>query len=128
MLKTRNLEAGYGELRVLKGLSLHVTPGEIVAIIGANGAGKSTLLGSLAGLVRPSAGSVILRGADVTGERPERILAAGCSLLPEGRKLRFVHSGLRPVRAEVRTAIRLAAGIYADVLALLPPETHPPAA
>jgi branched-chain amino acid transport system ATP-binding protein len=87
MLKARNLEAGYGELRVLKGLSLHVMPGEIVAIIGANGAGKSTLLGSLAGLVRPSAGSVILRGADVTGERPERILAAGCSLVPEGRKL-----------------------------------------
>jgi branched-chain amino acid transport system ATP-binding protein len=87
MLKTRNLEAGYGDLRVLKGLSLHVLPGEVVAIIGANGAGKSTLLGSLAGLVRPSAGSVILRGADVTGDRPERILERGCSLVPEGRKL-----------------------------------------
>jgi branched-chain amino acid transport system ATP-binding protein len=87
MLRTRNLEAGYGSLRVLKGLSLHVMPGEVVAIIGANGAGKSTLLGSLAGLVRPSAGSVILRGVDVTGERPERILELGCSLVPEGRKL-----------------------------------------
>jgi branched-chain amino acid transport system ATP-binding protein len=87
MLKARNLEAGYGGLRVLKGLSLHVQAGEVVAIIGANGAGKSTLLGCLAGLVRPSAGSVALRGADVTGARPERILAAGCSLVPEGRKL-----------------------------------------
>jgi branched-chain amino acid transport system ATP-binding protein len=87
MLKTRNLEAGYGPLRVLKGLSLHVAPGEIVAIIGANGAGKSTLLGSIAGLVRPSGGSVSLRGADVTGSRPERMLASGCSLVPEGRKL-----------------------------------------
>jgi branched-chain amino acid transport system ATP-binding protein len=87
MLKTRNLEAGYGDLRVLKGLSLHVRPGEVVAIIGANGAGKSTLLGSLAGLVRPSAGSVTLRGADVTGARPESMLAAGCSLVPEGRKI-----------------------------------------
>jgi branched-chain amino acid transport system ATP-binding protein len=87
MLKARNLEAGYGDLRVIKGLSLHVLPGEIVAIIGANGAGKSTLLGSLAGLVRPGAGSVTLRGADVTGARPERILASGCSLVPEGRKL-----------------------------------------
>jgi branched-chain amino acid transport system ATP-binding protein len=87
MLKTRNLEAGYGSLRVLKGLSLHIAPGEIVAIIGANGAGKSTLLGSLAGLVRPTAGSVSLRGVDVTGLRPERMLAAGCSLVPEGRKL-----------------------------------------
>jgi branched-chain amino acid transport system ATP-binding protein len=87
MLKARNLEAGYGDLRVIKGLSLHILPGEIVAIIGANGAGKSTLLGSLAGLVRPGAGTVTLRGADITGARPERILAAGCSLVPEGRKL-----------------------------------------
>jgi len=87
MLKARNLEAGYGELRVLKGLSLHVFPGELVAIIGANGAGKSTLLGSLAGLVTPSAGSVVLKGQDITGLRPERILEAGCSLVPEGRKL-----------------------------------------
>jgi branched-chain amino acid transport system ATP-binding protein len=87
MLRARNLEAGYGSLRVLKGLSLHVSPGEVVAIIGANGAGKSTLLGCLAGLVRPSAGSVILRGKEVTGSRPEAILAAGCSLVPEGRKL-----------------------------------------
>jgi branched-chain amino acid transport system ATP-binding protein len=87
MIRTRNLEAGYGSLRVLKGLSLHVSPGEIVAIIGANGAGKSTLLGSIAGLVKPTAGSVSLRGAEVTGMRPERMLAAGCSLVPEGRKL-----------------------------------------
>jgi branched-chain amino acid transport system ATP-binding protein len=87
MLRARNLEAGYGDLRVLKGLSLHVRPGEVVAIIGANGAGKSTLLGSLAGLVRPSAGTVSLRGVDVTGARPELMLASGCSLVPEGRKL-----------------------------------------
>jgi branched-chain amino acid transport system ATP-binding protein len=87
MLKVRSLEAGYGDLKVLKGASLHVFPGEIVAIIGANGAGKSTLLGGVAGLVRPSAGSVILRGEDVTGVRPERILERGCSLVPEGRKL-----------------------------------------
>jgi branched-chain amino acid transport system ATP-binding protein len=87
MLKARNLVAGYGDLRVLKGLSLHVMPGEVVAIIGANGAGKTTLLGSLAGLVRPSAGSVTLRGADVTGARPESMLASGASLVPEGRRL-----------------------------------------
>ena len=87
MLRVRNLEAGYGDLRVLKGVSLHVFPGEVVAIIGANGAGKSTLLNSLAGLVKPFAGSVILKGADITGARPERILAQGCSLVPEGRKL-----------------------------------------
>jgi branched-chain amino acid transport system ATP-binding protein len=87
MLKARSLEAGYGGLKVLKGVSLHVFPGEVVAIIGANGAGKSTLLGSLAGLVRPFSGSVTLKGEDITGARPERILARGCSLVPEGRKL-----------------------------------------
>jgi branched-chain amino acid transport system ATP-binding protein len=87
MLKARNLEAGYGSLRVLKGLSLHVFPGELVAIIGANGAGKSTLLACLSGLVPPFAGSVVLKGSDITGQRPERILAAGSSLVPEGRKL-----------------------------------------
>jgi branched-chain amino acid transport system ATP-binding protein len=87
MLRARSLEAGYGELKVLKGVSLHVSPGEIVAIIGANGAGKSTLLCAIAGLVRPSAGSVALRGEEIAGLRPERILAKGCSLVPEGRKL-----------------------------------------
>ena len=87
MLKARSLEAGYGDLKVLKGVSLHVFPGEIVAIIGANGAGKSTLLGALAGLLRPTAGSVMLKGEEVAGARPESILGRGCSLVPEGRKL-----------------------------------------
>ena len=87
MLKARSLEAGYGDLKVLKGVSLHIFPGEIVTIIGANGAGKSTLLGSLAGLVKPFAGSVTFKGENITGTRSERILARGCSLVPEGRKL-----------------------------------------
>jgi branched-chain amino acid transport system ATP-binding protein len=87
MLRTRSLEAGYGGLKVLKGVSLHVAPGEIVAIIGANGAGKTTLLSCVAGLVRPTAGSIALKGTEAAGWRPERMLASGCSLVPEGRKL-----------------------------------------
>jgi branched-chain amino acid transport system ATP-binding protein len=87
MLRARSLEAGYGDLKVLKEVSLHVSAGEIVAIIGANGAGKSTLLAAIAGLVRPFAGSVALKGEEVAGLRPERILAKGCSLVPEGRRL-----------------------------------------
>jgi branched-chain amino acid transport system ATP-binding protein len=87
MLRARSLEAGYGDLRVLKGVSLHVAPGEIVAIIGANGAGKTTLLSCLAGLVRPTSGSIAVKGVETAGWRPERMLAAGSSLVPEGRKL-----------------------------------------
>jgi branched-chain amino acid transport system ATP-binding protein len=85
MLRVRNLEAGYGSLRVLKGLSLHVRPGEVVTIIGANGAGKTTLLGAVAGVVRAPAGTVQLNKQDVRGAPPERIVRLGCRLVPEGR-------------------------------------------
>ena len=87
MLRVRNLESGYGRLKVLKGLSLHVNPGEIVTIIGGNGAGKSTLLSTIAGSVRATGGSIEFREREIRGLRPERIVAAGCSLVPEGRQL-----------------------------------------
>jgi branched-chain amino acid transport system ATP-binding protein len=87
MLKIRNLEAGYGKLRVLKRISLHVNPGEIVTLIGANGAGKTTLLYTITGLVRATAGDIILQGREITRERPEKIVAMGCSLVPEGRQV-----------------------------------------
>ncbi|MDA3955708.1 MAG: ABC transporter ATP-binding protein [Oceanispirochaeta sp.] len=87
MLKIRNLEAGYDKLKVLKGISLHVNPGEIVTIIGANGAGKTTLLNTIASLVKPSAGVILLKGNDVSGAPSDRIVKTGCSLCPEGRQL-----------------------------------------
>ena len=87
MLRIRNLEAGYGKLKVLKGLSLHVNPGEIVTIIGANGAGKSTLLNTLAGIVKPMEGEINLKGADTAGVLPDYIVKNGCVLVPEGRQL-----------------------------------------
>jgi len=87
MLRVRNLESGYGRLKVLKGLSLHVNSGEIVTIIGGNGAGKSTLLNTIAGSVRATGGSIEFREREIRGQRPERIVAAGCSLVPEGRQL-----------------------------------------
>lgn len=87
MLKVRGLESGYGGLTVLRRVSLHVSPGEIVAIIGANGAGKSTLLNTVAGVIRPGAGTVLLNGRDCTRERPEKIVAAGTALVREGRHL-----------------------------------------
>ncbi|MBN1533743.1 MAG: ABC transporter ATP-binding protein [Spirochaetes bacterium] len=87
MLRIRNLESGYGSLRVLKGISLHVNSGEIVTIIGANGAGKTTLLETIAGVVAASSGEILFDGRDLVTLSPERIVAAGCSLVPEGRQV-----------------------------------------
>jgi len=87
MLRVRSLRAGYGGVEVLKGVSLHVDEGEIVAIVGANGAGKSTLLGAVAGLLRPWSGSVLLAGRESAGEPAEQIAARGCVLVPEGRQI-----------------------------------------
>src|SRR5271157_4180079 len=87
MLKIRNLESGYGGLRVLKGISLHVSPGEIVAIIGSNGAGKSTLLNTISGLVDIFAGSLHYKERDISNLTPDRIVSLGLTLVAEGRKL-----------------------------------------
>jgi branched-chain amino acid transport system ATP-binding protein len=87
MLKARNLEAGYGKLRVLKRISMHVDPGEIVTIIGANGAGKTTLLHTITGLVKIGSGEVIFKEKNLQKISPEKIVASGCSLVPEGRQV-----------------------------------------
>ncbi len=87
MIRIRNLESGYGKLKVLKGISLHVKPGEIVTIIGANGAGKSTLLNTIASVISPFSGEIILKGTDIAGAAPDSIVSAGCVLVPEGRQL-----------------------------------------
>jgi len=87
MLKIRNLEAGYGKLRVLKRISMHVAPGEIVTIIGANGAGKTTLLHTIAGLVKVGSGEILFRDKNLRKVAPEKIVASGCSLVPEGRQV-----------------------------------------
>lgn len=87
MLKIRNLEAGYGNLRVLKGISIHINPGEIVSIIGANGAGKTTLLNTIGGLIKARSGNIVFKNEEVTGVKPHKLIYMGCSLVPEGRKL-----------------------------------------
>jgi len=87
MLKIRNLESGYGKLKVLRRISMHVAKGEIVALIGANGAGKTTLLHTISGLLKATAGEITLQEKSILGARPEKIVAAGCSLVPEGRQV-----------------------------------------
>ena len=87
VLEVRDLSVHHGQLQALHGVSLQVAHGEVYAMIGANGAGKSTLLRAIAGLDRPTSGSVLLEGADLTAMRPERRVAAGIVLVPEGRRL-----------------------------------------
>ena len=87
MLKVVHLVCGYGALRVIHGVSVHLRAGELVTLVGANGAGKSTLLRSIAGLVTPLEGRVLLRGRDMARQPCHRIATAGLTLVPEGRGL-----------------------------------------
>jgi branched-chain amino acid transport system ATP-binding protein len=87
MFRVTNLEAGYGKLRVLKNVSLHVAGGEIVILLGANGAGKTTLLKAASGILRPQGGQVLFDRQDIAGAAMERIVELGCVLVPEGRQL-----------------------------------------
>ncbi|MGZ8447406.1 MAG: ABC transporter ATP-binding protein [Candidatus Deferrimicrobiaceae bacterium] len=87
MLRVKNLEAAYGPLKVLRKVSLHITPGEIVTVIGANGAGKTTLLKTISGLLPAGGGEILFERQDLRKLPAERIVHLGCSLVPEGRQL-----------------------------------------
>jgi neutral amino acid transport system ATP-binding protein len=83
LLEVNDVEAGYGEAFVLRGVSLTAFEAELVAIIGPNGAGKSTLLKVIYGLLRPTAGQVLYRRDDVTGVRPEQLTRIGLNYVPQ---------------------------------------------
>ena len=87
LLQVEKLSAGFGMTPVLFEVDLELSPGELVALIGANGAGKSTLLGALSGLVKISRGNVRFADRPVTGLRPEAIVANGLIHVPQGRRL-----------------------------------------
>lgn len=87
MLEIRDLEAGYGDVRVLSGVTLSVQPGEIVALLGPNGAGKTTLLKTIAGLLRPRAGTIRWQGEDMGRVAAHLIVERGLAMVPEGRRL-----------------------------------------
>ncbi|HUL59787.1 MAG TPA: ABC transporter ATP-binding protein [Anaeromyxobacteraceae bacterium] len=124
MLRLRNVEAGYGALRVLRRVTLHVAAGEIVTLLGANGAGKTTLLRTIAALVRARGGEILFQGADVRRLPADRIVALGCSLVPEGRQVFAampVHENLllgatvqvrRGRRREVEADLRRVYGLF----------------
>ena len=87
MLELSHVYTRYGPVECLKGISLTVNEGEIVALLGANGAGKTTVLKTISGLVRPAAGEVLFKGKSLSRVSPEAIVRAGVSHAPEGRKI-----------------------------------------
>jgi branched-chain amino acid transport system ATP-binding protein len=87
MLRLKSVHTYYGKIHALKGVSLHVNRGEIVTLIGANGAGKTTILRTISGLSPASRGTIRYNGQDITRMQAEKIVRAGISHVPEGRKL-----------------------------------------
>ena len=87
MLKIDGLKVSYGGIEAVKGITFEVPERKIVTLIGANGAGKSTTLRTIAGLVKPAKGRIHLQGEDITGLTPDKIVAKGVTLVPEGRRV-----------------------------------------
>lgn len=87
MLEVRNLKVSYGKARALKGVSLTVGEGEIVALIGNNGAGKTTLLHAISGLLKPESGEIEFQSAKITNARSDRLVRSGIIHVPEGRQI-----------------------------------------
>jgi branched-chain amino acid transport system ATP-binding protein len=87
LLEVSDLRAGYGRVEVLRGVSLAVGAGEIVALLGSNGAGKTTLNHTLSGLVPARGGTVRFDGVDLTGAHSRRVVQAGLIQVPEGRRI-----------------------------------------
>jgi branched-chain amino acid transport system ATP-binding protein len=94
VLTVSDLHLRYGKVNALRGVSLRVDKGEIVALIGANGAGKTTTLKAISGIIRPFAGQIRLGGSDLTRASPRDILQAGIAHCPEGRRI-FPHLTVR---------------------------------
>ncbi len=94
MLRVSDLEVGYGESLILRGVSLHVPPGRVVCLMGRNGVGKTTLLKSVMGLLRPRRGRVVFDGEDVTRASPDRRARRGIGYVPQGREI-FPHLTVR---------------------------------
>jgi branched-chain amino acid transport system ATP-binding protein len=105
LLEVRGLNVSYGAVQALRGVDLVVGKGETVAVVGANGAGKSTLLKTIAGLLAPTSGQILLDGEEIGGRPAYDVVRRSVSLLPEGRELfremsvlENLHLGFWPIR------------------------------
>jgi branched-chain amino acid transport system ATP-binding protein len=87
MLELQQLAVAYGEARAVWDISLRVAKGELLCVVGPNGAGKTTLVNSVAGILKPMAGRIVMEGRDITRLAPHKFCEAGIALVPEGRRL-----------------------------------------
>jgi branched-chain amino acid transport system ATP-binding protein len=87
ILELLNVESNYGPVQALRGVSLAVPEGQIVAVLGANGAGKTTTLKTISGIIEPRKGQVKFRGEGIQGQSPDKIVRAGIVHVPEGREV-----------------------------------------
>ncbi len=87
ILQLANVESNYGPVQALRGVSLSVTEGKIVTVLGANGAGKTTTLKTISGIIEPLKGQVKFRGEEIQGNSPDAIVRAGIVHVPEGREV-----------------------------------------
>jgi len=87
MLELKNIHTYYGNIHALKGISIEITEGEIITLIGANGAGKSTTLMSICGIVPPRSGEIFFMGQPIQALRPNQVVNLGISQVPEGRRI-----------------------------------------
>jgi branched-chain amino acid transport system ATP-binding protein len=97
VLRLLNVESAYGPIKAIRGVSLQVTAGQIVTVLGSNGAGKSTILKTISGILDPTKGTVEFKGEDITARDPALIVQRGLSHVPEGREvfpLLSVHDNL----------------------------------
>lgn len=85
MLRIENLQVNYGAIKAIKGISLSVSAGSIVTLIGANGAGKTTTLRTISGIVKSSSGKILYEDKDITHLPPHKVVALGVCHVPEGR-------------------------------------------
>ncbi|WP_420594221.1 ABC transporter ATP-binding protein [Deinococcus sp.] len=106
LLALNDLHVSYGAVQALRGVSLHLHAGEVVALLGANGAGKSTTLRAISGLIKAASGQIVLEGAPLTGLNPTDIVARGVAHCPEGRR---VFGGM-----SVMENLRLGASVRSD--------------
>ena len=87
LLELKDVQASYGAIKALHGVSISVEEGSIVAVLGANGAGKSTTLKAISGAVKPTAGPIVFDGKELNGLTPNQIVKLGIAQVPEGRKI-----------------------------------------